>query len=64
MQDNIRITSPLPQTQDIASKINEGKNVPIINPIDPSKVNATNNAQGGQNSKNEAFAYMLNHSSV
>lgn len=64
MQDNIRITSPLPQTQDISTKMAEAKNVPVVNPIDPSKVNATNNAQSGQNSRNEAFAYMLNHSSV
>lgn len=65
MQDNIRVTTPI-QNNDLAGKIRPNKDAPLLNPIDPSRVNAGNNAENSQNTKNDGSGlnYLLNQNSV
>ncbi len=64
MQDNIRVTTPI-QTNDTAGRLRPSKEAPILNPVDPTRVNAGNTSENAQNAKNDGnFNFLLNQNSV
>lgn len=65
MQDNIRVTAPIPHN-DTSGRIRPSKETPIQNPIDITKVTPRTNAENAQQAKNnqENFNFLLNHGSV
>lgn len=64
MQDNIRVTTPI-QTNDTAGRLRPSKETPILNPVDPSRVNPGNTSENAQNAKNDGnFNFLLNQNSV
>ncbi len=63
MQDNIRVTAPI-HSNESSTKLRPSKEAPVLNPVDPTKVNSQNTSENTQGSKNDGFSFLLNHGSV
>lgn len=64
MQDNLSIALPI-LPNDSSARLRPTKEMPVLNPIDMTKVTPKDNTENSQNAKNgETFQSLLNHNSV